>query len=654
MSFTLVKGITFFLSLCLGTQALIAYDCSDKNAEISAVSIRDVAECPTVETTYKSEPVQIKVLQKDEIKLRHVWTCCVELTRIIMHCGMHSHSSIVTGGISNSIHRLGAEECRSIHRYRMLKLYHQEIGGINLNGTTSASLTIGGALNSDGTCKGTTYQENGQSWQDVVIVASVKIKVSDYEAKVKIEENEISLLGGIVCPFMKGYCFDTTAGEVTWDSEPLTTCEESLSLLYLGRAERISNQITTEQFLVIEDSTKVFALTLIKKIMICQLEIWQTEHPRILVIEGKQRDKITPKINILPHNADLMAYVNSKFFYVEQAYNRKLDQLYTDTVHRRCLIQREILKNRLLMAPLVPNTLSQLVREGGGYVGRVLGEVLYIMRCVPRTVEIRRSKKCYNELPILVNNQSKFMAPVTRIIQNYAEEIDCNGLMPPLYWIDEQWMGLSPYPTAQKSPEKLIPDSNSKLKFNPIQPIGALGIYTQDEIMNAQRILNFGIERKAVENIIARRVAGLETSDQGFSTIHMFDPAEMKELAHNTIRQIWGWFTDLGIFMSGLMGFYAIFRMIKYGLGVLLNGLHLYKLFGCGIMILASFWNTLSVFVTNRHHARQENLRNNQEPNEEILDSPPISTLYPSLAASAPHWTEGQNAGSATDRSLPV
>ncbi|KAG5900345.1 hypothetical protein JTB14_033796 [Gonioctena quinquepunctata] len=74
---------------------------------------------------------------------------------------------------------------------------------------------------------------------------------------------------------------------------------------------------------------------------------------------------------------------------------------------------------------------KQLVKKSGGYVGRVLGEVLHIMRCVPRTVTIRRTKKCYNELPIVVNNASKFMAPVTSIIQTYAEEVDYNRLMPP-------------------------------------------------------------------------------------------------------------------------------------------------------------------------------------------------------------------------------
>ncbi|KAG5868278.1 hypothetical protein JTB14_025803 [Gonioctena quinquepunctata] len=226
---------------------MIAYDCDDKDSEISAVSIRDVAECPEINTAYYSESGTVTVIQRDEISLQHVWTCLIEVTRLISHCGMHSHSSVVAGGIMNYIYRVGAEECRSIHRYGTLKIYQQNIGGITMNGTTIASLTLEGVVDSDGTCEGSTYHENGQVWKDVVIIATIKIQVTDYLAKMKLDENEISLIGGVVCPFLKGYCFDTNLGETTWEVSPLRTCEEKLSLLYRGQAEKIKNQFTTEQ-----------------------------------------------------------------------------------------------------------------------------------------------------------------------------------------------------------------------------------------------------------------------------------------------------------------------------------------------------------------------------------------------------------------------
>nr|XP_023026000.1 uncharacterized protein LOC111514008 [Leptinotarsa decemlineata] len=639
-------GVTLFMmSNFTQVKSLIAYDCDDKATEISAISIRDVAECPETQTAYQSESGKVSVLQRDEISFQHVWSCLIEVTRVIMHCGMHSHSSIVSGGILNYVNRIGADECRNAHRYRSLIIHHQKIGDLAANGTTTASLTLEGLVNADGSCEGTTYHENGQSWKSIIILATVKIRLMDYEAKIKLDENEIVLTGNVVCPYLKGYCFDPSVGEAMWETNPLRTCEDKLSLLYSGQADKIINQITTERLIVVENNAKVFAVTLIKRVNVCNMELWQTEHPRIIVAEEtSQYFNLKPKVDILPHNADLMAYVNSKFLYVEQAYNRKIDQLYTDTAHRRCLTQREILRTRLLLAPLAPSTLSQLVKENGGYIGRVLGEILYIMRCIPRTVEIYRTNKCYNELPIVVNNRTKFMAPVTRIIQEHAEEVDCNGLMPPLYFIDDQWIGLTPYPIEKHAPEELSPEVETKLNFYPIQPVGALGIYTQEEIKSAQRIIAFGNERKAVENIIVRRVAGLETTGQGFSTVNLFDIEEMEKLAHNTMQQIWGWFTDIGLFMSGLMGFYAVFRIIKYALGVVLNGIHIYQTVGCGVMILASLWNTLTMWVSHRYQkVVAQDITEPRRDEEAYLEEADVpQRLYPRVPHSQ-HWTDESN-----------
>ncbi|KAG5867559.1 hypothetical protein JTB14_017583 [Gonioctena quinquepunctata] len=127
-------------------------------------------------------------------------------------------------------------------RYRTLKIYQQNIGGITMNLTTTASLTQKGAVASDGTCEGSTYHENGPVWRDVVIIATIKIQVTDYLAKMKLDENEISC--GVVQPFLKAYCFDTNLGETTWEVSPLQTCEERLSVFSITdrlRRSRISS-----------------------------------------------------------------------------------------------------------------------------------------------------------------------------------------------------------------------------------------------------------------------------------------------------------------------------------------------------------------------------------------------------------------------------
>lgn len=648
------KAHTFILTFLMLAECtgIIVYDCDDHKTNITAISIRDVMNCPEPESAYSSVKNNLKVIQRNEIRTIQVRTCLIEVTRMITHCGMHSHSSVVAGGLSNFVYRLGADECFALHRYRSIQLYQQNIGDIVMNGTTSVSMTIAGAVGVDGSCKGTIFHEQGQTWTDVVITASIKIQARDYLARVKMEENLVHLNGGVTCPFLAEYCFDTMEGEYVWKNGVQITCEDKLSLLYKGIAEIVKAKTNGERYVVIESGDKIFALTLIKRGILCQSQIWQTEHPRIIVWLEEEGNALDPVMEISPYNTDLMDYVNSKFLYVEQANKRNLEKLYLDTIYRRCLVHREVLKNRLMMAPLAPTLMSQLVQSEGGYIGRVLGEVLYIMKCIPKSATIRRTGKCYNELPIEINNQTKFMAPVTRIIQDHAEEIECNGLIPPLYFIDNDWIGLAPHPTVKAAPKELEVEKYEKLNFSPILPIGSAGLYTQEEVHKAQKLLTFGSERKAVENIIARRVAGLETAGQGFSTLKMFNPQEMKKLARSTMKHLWGWFTDIGMFVSGLIGFYVIFRAVKYIIGVVINSLQLYKTVGCSLTLLASLWNTLTMWVMHRHQLERmkqpsadTNDRErssdyaNTDNKEDVETSAARVTSYPNLNA-AKHWTE--------------
>lgn len=640
-----------WLSQWHGVVGLIAYDCEDEQTNITTISLRSVASCPEPSSSYKSESVQLRVLQKAEVEMQHVWTCLVEVTRLITHCGMHSHSSVVAGGLLSYIHRLGAQECRMVHRYRTLKISQDTIGQIILNGTTTASITLQGSLDSTGSCDGVSYQENGMSWHNVVVTATVKIRIMDYLAMVKLKDNEISLKGGVTCPFLEHYCFDSTLGESTWSQMETAKCEGRLSLIYDGQAEKVTNILTGEQYIVVEKEPKIFAVTIVKQIHLCGLELWQTEHPQLLICEGRSQNFKTSTVISTP-DTDLMVYVNSKFLYVEQSYKRGLETLYVDTIHRRCLIQREILKNRLILAPIAPDAVSQIIQDREGHMGHVLGEVLYILRCVPKLAIIRRSNRCYHELPVLVNNQSRFMSPITRIIQKFGEEIDCNGLTPPLYYIEGEWIGLVPHPTVKQPPRELEVTTHPKIKFQPIQPLGSRGLYTQEEIGKVQKLLAFGTERKVVENIITRRAAGMEAGGQGFSTLGIFNPEEMKQLAHSTMREMWGWFSEIGIFMSGLIGVYTIFCALKYVVGVLINGLHLYQTVGGGLALLACLWDTLTRWVIHRHQWKQTRAAKDSTPgsvelktvvsdSSERNEGETSGRVYPAVPA-APHWTEDE------------
>lgn len=86
-----------------------------------------------------------------------------------------------------------------------------------------------------------------------------------------------------------------------------------------------------------------------------------------------------------------------------------VNKMHIYTVHRRCLLKREILRNRLALAPMAPHVISSLIKDQMGFVGKVADEVLHVLKCQPRLVTVRRTDVCYNELPVSADNETSFV-----------------------------------------------------------------------------------------------------------------------------------------------------------------------------------------------------------------------------------------------------
>ncbi|KAG5874357.1 hypothetical protein JTB14_002746 [Gonioctena quinquepunctata] len=100
-------------------------------------------------------------------------------------------------------------------------------------GAIAADRSCKGTTNHGGChSKGTTNHGGCHSWKDVIISATIKIQAKNYQARVKIEESQINLFGGVTCIFLPGNCFDTTLGESVWMRHTHISCEDRLSLLY--------------------------------------------------------------------------------------------------------------------------------------------------------------------------------------------------------------------------------------------------------------------------------------------------------------------------------------------------------------------------------------------------------------------------------------
>ncbi|CAH1101033.1 unnamed protein product [Psylliodes chrysocephalus] len=125
-----------------------------------------------------------------------------------------------------------------------------------MNGTTTALITLEGKLDSTKTRKGVIYQESGNVWINI-IVALIKIFARYDLAAFNLEDNEIHLQEEITCPFLIGYCMDSTI------YKPIT-CKDRLSQLYKGNSDMVTNKATREEGIVVEDM-KICSLTIQKQ-----------------------------------------------------------------------------------------------------------------------------------------------------------------------------------------------------------------------------------------------------------------------------------------------------------------------------------------------------------------------------------------------------
>lgn len=619
-----VKKIIWFMWFCCVDAILIAYDCKNPATNVTAISLRDVSACPDPENGYEIEEAYAQIIEKKRFEHIHVYSCLIEVTRIIKHCGAFSHESSVEGGLLTYIHEIGAEECRKTHIFKEFRgIRGHAISRLRANATISSSVTLAGNIDEKRNCEPGQYNENGQNWKNVLVQSSIKITLRDYFAKVSLETNEIMLSNGVTCSFLEGYCMDSITGESTWDRISPGECKQ-YSVLYEGKATYVKEKDPYQQrnrYVVVEEISKVFALQLIRKESICGAFVWQSEHPSLLVFERKNAAEPSQfSLDYGTQQADLISYINTKFMYVEQSLKRNFNTMFAQTVHRRCLLHREILKNRLLLAPLTPNSVASIVKTQLGVVAQVAGEVMYIMKCLPVAVEIRRSNKCYVELPVTFNNKSFFLSPVTRILQEHAEEVECNSIIPPMYYLNNKWIGFDPRPIQGVTPQVLSIDVEVPFKFQSIKDLGSGGLYTYKEIKKAQDAMMFNLERPALNNIIIRKMAGHNVESQGYSALTLFNTEELEEIANSTIRKLYGYFTVLGEWTSGLLGIYFIFRVIKYIIEIFLNAVALHRIGGCSLNLIFSFWDTLTLFIL--HNKQRKHYTNNKESYARNADHP--------------------------------
>jgi len=175
---------------------------------------------------------------------------------------------------------------------------------------------------------------------------------------------------------------------------------------------RKSLDSTTEiQTFLVESDKITFALQKLKLDYACHIPVFQTEHPRLFILVNIPFFHTKP---ISTYNTDLMAYINTKFVYIQNILKASITSIYIDLVTKQCNVERQILMQKLSLASYSLSEFAYSMGEGPGYTALKSGEIVYLLICKPVDVELDRSHSaCFQKLPVLYNKQKLFMAPKT-------------------------------------------------------------------------------------------------------------------------------------------------------------------------------------------------------------------------------------------------
>ena len=90
--------------------------------------------------------------------------------------------------------------------------------------------------------------------------------------------------------------------------------------------------------------------------------------------------------------------------------------------YQKCISDSKIIAATLSVAQLDPNNLGLSIFNKPGIFTKIAGELAYMLKCRPREVKIRSTKKCYNEIPITHDDKDQFSQPCSRIIMDLVHK----------------------------------------------------------------------------------------------------------------------------------------------------------------------------------------------------------------------------------------
>ncbi|KYM93388.1 hypothetical protein ALC62_12483 [Cyphomyrmex costatus] len=593
--------LSSILILVLWTRVLVSgftgYDCGTKGLNITTLSLLDIGDCDIDNIEPNQEEIYLQLLQTSDYDKTRALQCKLEIDRIIYHCGMHSHVSVVSGGRKEYMKELGADACRRLYDTGSVVLSSTIIDRIQKNATNWRSVTLAGTTGVDGRCHGAAYSDSYGEWDNVVVQASVKIITREFEATVKRSTGEVILPSGTRCTITERMCFDFDGTETYWRAIPDDHCRlDQYDVLYEGTANKLSPKfnLTSPVIYTVTAKDTTFALTKAGEMNLCGYRLLRTEHPKLLILEIHPSRTFKSKSKVSVNNLDIFTYVNSKFIYVERHIGTQLTRLYRDVMEQKCALEQQILRNALALASIAPDEMAHQITKSPGYTATVAGEVIHLIKCLPVECKLRHTDTCYTELPVSCRNVSSFLLPRSHIITRTAVPRDCGDVLPTMYQIDGTWFRITSRPIEALAPPTIQPLTKPAWKYVNLETLATSGIYSAEDLDRLKGHMMFPVERSSMINTIARGAMGQTIPPGSISMMNLMDEGTLNRLARSTGQRLWQGFVSFGSASAGVLAIFVIIRVVKLIIDTIINGYALHTVYGWSIHLLGALWSSVA------------------------------------------------------------
>lgn len=104
-------------------------------------------------------------------------------------------------------------------------------------------------------------------------------------------------------------------------------------------------------------------------------------------------------------------------------------------------MKNRITENMMTLALLPPKEFAYQHFKSPGYTAVVRGEVVHVAKCrevavIPKVMD----SECYNELPVIYNNQTWFLTPRTRVLIQHGTKVECAPDLGPQFLLNGRWV----------------------------------------------------------------------------------------------------------------------------------------------------------------------------------------------------------------------